>query len=140
MSRRLVGVLLLTSLAACGQASTPEKPASQAAAAPGAAAAPAWPLAITAVGSPAAPQVSLDPQITTSANGAIMSWLERRGEATSLKFATRTADGWSAPTTVASGRNWFVTDSDVPSVVRRSDGVLVASWPVKSIMLTNPCD
>ncbi len=74
--------------------------------------------------------MSLDPQITTSAHGAILSWLERGGEMTTLRFSTRTPEGWSAPTTVAAGKNWFVTDSDVPSVFRRSDGVLVANWPV----------
>src|SRR5215212_3078539 len=123
---RTFALLLLTSVLACRQAPSTDKPAS---AATPAQAPPAWTLPITTVPSPA-PAMSLDPQITTSADGAILSWLERRGEMTTLRFSTRTPEGWSAPTLVASGKNWFVTDSDVPSVFRRSDGVLVANWPV----------
>lgn len=128
---RIVLILLLTFAAACRQPPSADKPA-QSSATPAATptASAAWPLSITAVVSPAAPQVSLDPQITTSSSGPILSWLERRGDATTLRFSTRTADGWSVPMTVASGKNWFVSDADVPSVLRRSDGVLVANWLV----------
>jgi hypothetical protein len=42
-----------------------------------------------------------------------------------LRFAERTATGWSEPRTVASGADWFVNWADVPSVIRLANGTLV---------------
>ena len=90
-----------------------------------------WPAAIHPVPSPASPD-SAQPQLSASSRGVILSWLERDGERASLRFSERTADGWSAPRTVASGTNWFVNWADVPSVVRLANGTLVAHWLQKS--------
>jgi hypothetical protein len=49
-----------------------------------------------------------------------------------LKFAERTADGWTPARTAASGSDWFVNWADVPSVQRLTDGSLVAHWLQKS--------
>jgi hypothetical protein len=49
-----------------------------------------------------------------------------------LRFAERTADGWSAPRDVASGTDWFVNWADVPSVIRLEIGELAAHWLQKS--------
>ncbi len=49
-----------------------------------------------------------------------------------MKFAERTASGWTTPRTVASGTNWFVNWADVPSVLRLDDGTLAAHWLQKS--------
>ena len=57
-----------------------------------------------------------------------MSWIEREGTTTHLKFAERTAYGWTTPMTAASGDDWFLSYADVPSVIRLSDGTLVAQW------------
>ena len=48
--------------------------------------------------------------------GVLASWVERADDLATLKFAERTAAGWTAARTVASGRNWFVNWADVPSV------------------------
>ncbi|MGE0446784.1 MAG: sialidase family protein [Vicinamibacterales bacterium] len=90
-----------------------------------------WMLAFEPVASPAA-GVSLAPQLTTSSTGTILSWIEQAGDTATLKFAERTASGWSAPATVAAGNNWFVSYADVPSVVRKRDGTLVANWLVET--------
>lgn len=71
---------------------------------------------------------SAQPQLTVSARGVLLSWIERAGTRASLKFAERTATGWSAVRTAASGDNWFVNWADVPSVLRLDDGTLVAHW------------
>ena len=83
------------------------------------------------VTSPAGPN-SESPQLTISSRGILLSWMERAGNQVSLKFAERTATGWSAARTVATGDNWFVNWADVPSVVRLADGSLVGHWLQKS--------
>ena len=90
-----------------------------------------WTLQLRPVTSPAAVN-SAQPQLTTSSRGVILSWVERAGEAATLKFAERTAAGWSPPRVVASGNNWFVNWADVPSVARLENGALVAHWLQKS--------
>jgi hypothetical protein len=71
---------------------------------------------------------SAHPQLTSSAKGAILSWLDQDETNTTLRFSERTATGWSAPQTVASGSDWFITTADVPSVLRMKNGTLVANW------------
>lgn len=73
------------------------------------------------------------PQLTVSDKGVLMSWIERGdNNLASLKFAERTATGWSEVRTVASGTDWFVNWADVPSVLRLADGSLVGHWLQKS--------
>jgi hypothetical protein len=90
-----------------------------------------WLPAIETLVSPAGAD-SGQPQLSVSDRGVLLSWIERTGEAATLKFAERTAAGWSAPRTVASGTDWFVNWADVPSVLRLADGTLAAHWLQKS--------
>ena len=66
-------------------------------------------------------------QLTASDRGVILSWLERKDDSATLKFSELAADAWGPATTVASSNNWFVTEADVPAVMRMSDGRLVAT-------------
>lgn len=77
--------------------------------------------------SPAGPN-SGQPQLTVSARGVLLSWIEQDGRTASLKFAERTPSGWSQVRTVASGDDWFINAADVPSVMRLTDGAFVAHW------------
>jgi hypothetical protein len=70
---------------------------------------------------------SAHPQLTTSPKGAILSWLDQ-DEGTTLRFSERTGGNWSPPQTVATGKDWFITAADVPSVLRMKNGTLVANW------------
>jgi hypothetical protein len=115
-------LILALALIGCRQA-----PPSSSAAEDGAA--PPWTLTIEPVQSPAPPG-SLAPRLSTSPAGTLVSWIERKGSTTTLRYAERTAGGWAPPVTVASGDNWFVSYADVPSVVRKTDGTLVANWLV----------
>jgi hypothetical protein len=91
-----------------------------------------WTVRVEPVPSPAGAESS-EPQMTVSDRGVILSWIERSGRSTTtLKFAERTAAGWTAPTTVSSGDNWFVSYADPPVVQRRSDGTLLANWLVST--------
>ena len=83
---------------------------------------------------------SAQPQLSVSKRGALLSWIERQGDLATLKFAERTATGWTTAVTVASGRDWFVNWADVPSVLRLPSGVLVAHWLQKSAASTYAYD
>lgn len=71
---------------------------------------------------------SSEPQLTVSGDRAIASWVEQGDSRATLKFAERTATGWSEPRTVASGTDWFLSWADVPSVVKLDDGTIAAQW------------
>jgi hypothetical protein len=86
---------------------------------------------LQALPSPAGPNSS-GPQLTVSGKGVLLSWTERSGPTSSLKFAERTPGGWSPVRTAASGTDWFVNWADVPSVMRLADGTLAAHWLQKS--------
>jgi hypothetical protein len=76
----------------------------------------------------AAERGSNGPQLTVSKKGPLVSWVESGDEGATLKFAERAASGWTSPVKVASGEDWFVTDADTPSVLRLSNGTVVADW------------
>lgn len=86
---------------------------------------------VSALDSPAALN-SAQPQLSVSARGVLLSWIERDGARATLRFSERTAAGWSDARVVASGDNWFVNWADVPSVMRLADGTLAAHWLQKS--------
>ena len=90
-----------------------------------------WAVRIEPAPSPAGPSSS-GPQMTTSSRGALLSWIERAGPTATLKFAEWSDGKWSGARVVASGDNWFVNWADVPSVMRLSNGTLVAHWLQKS--------
>src|ERR1700752_4009245 len=85
------------------------------------------PMRIETLQSPAGANSS-EPQITAQGDRVILSWLEVGGERATLKFAERTASGWSNAHTVASGTHFFVNSFDVPSVRVLADGTLAAHW------------
>ena len=75
----------------------------------------AWSVAVQPTPSPSGPNSS-EPQLTASSRGITVSWVERAGTTAHLKFAERSASGWSAPLAAASGSDWFLSYADVPSV------------------------
>ena len=87
--------------------------------------------AVVPVTSPAGPG-SAQPQLTVSARGVLLSWIERSGDVATLKFSERKGDSWTPARTVASGKGWFVNWADVPSVIRLADGSLYGHWLQKS--------
>jgi hypothetical protein len=90
-----------------------------------------WNVSVQPIGSPAAVPAA-QPQLSVSSRGVLLSWIERNGPTATLKFAERTAGGWTSARTVASGNDWFVNWADVPSVMRLSNGTLAAHWLQKS--------
>jgi hypothetical protein len=97
----------------------------------GAVAEPIPALTLEAIASPAPPD-SLSFQLTTAGTRTVMSWIQGVAPDTTLKFAERTASGWSDPLPVASGGEIIVSSADVPSVRPLRDGALLAQWMVEN--------
>jgi hypothetical protein len=92
--------------------------------------APAATLKVDALASPAGANSSV-PQMTAAGARVVLSWVEREGTKSSLKFAERTATGWSAPAVVVASDKMMVNSADVPSVRAMPDG-LAAHWMMES--------
>ena len=92
-----------------------------------------------AIATPAAAN-SAQPQLSVSKRGVLLSWIEQNGDLATLKFSERTAAGWTAPKTIASGRDWFVNWADVPSALRLPSGAIVAHWLQKTAASTYAYD
>jgi len=120
---RVSGCLLIAVMGAGCGGSSPQQ-ASPASSAPAAA---AWTVTVEPIDVPPAANTS-QPQLTASSRGVLLSWLEQADADFTLKFSERSASGWSPAQKVASGSNWFVSAADVPSVIRMTDGTLVANW------------
>src|SRR5436190_910656 len=87
-------------------------------------------LKVEQVSSPAGANSSV-PQMTAAGDRLVLSWVERDGPKSSLKFAERTATGWSSPMTVVSSDKMMVNSADVPSV-RAMPGGFAAHWMMES--------
>jgi beta-lactamase class D len=85
--------------------------------------------ALTALESPAAPGGG-EPNLSVGPDGRIyLSWLEPAADsAHALRFAVLEGEAWSAPRTIAEGRDFFVNWADFPSLVALPDGRLAAHW------------
>ena len=86
-----------------------------------------WTVNVEQLESPAGAHSS-EPQLAVSDRGVLVSWIEHAGDTVALKFAERTSSGWTQPLTAASGNDWFLSYADVPSVMRKANGTLVAQW------------
>jgi hypothetical protein len=83
--------------------------------------------AVETIASPAGASSSV-PQMTVEGDRIVMSWVEREGKKSTLKFAERTATGWSTPSVVIASERLMVNAADVPSVRAMPDGSFAAHW------------
>jgi hypothetical protein len=118
----LVAALIACSASACGRTTPAE-----------------WTISVQRTAPPAGPNSS-EPQLTHSPRGPMLTWIERVGTTTHLKFSERTDAGWSQPITAASGEKWFLSYADVPSVLRLGNGSLAAQWLVQTDPQTEAYD
>lgn len=88
-------------------------------------------LVVESLASPAGAASSV-PQMTVDGDRAVLSWVERTGTSSTLKFAQRTVSGWSAPMVVVASDHLMVNSADVPSVRAMPDGSLAAHWMQES--------
>lgn len=92
---------------------------------------------LTEIASPA-DSGSGEPNLFVASGGDVyVSWIEPKDEGHALRFAriVRSEEGketWSAPLTIATGKNWFVNWADFPSIVVFANGDLAAHWLQKN--------
>jgi hypothetical protein len=74
-----------------------------------------------------------EPYLFTDKNGLVyLSWIEKRGKESSLKFSSLVDEGWSEPGVISSGNNWFVNWADYPALSSDGNGHLFAHFLEKS--------
>jgi hypothetical protein len=80
---------------------------------------------------------AMAPSLTPTPNGLLLTWLEpgaaqggRRGHA--LRFSRYRDGRWSAPVTIAAGKDFFANWADFPAVAQAQDGSLTAHWLAKT--------
>jgi hypothetical protein len=70
----------------------------------------------------------------SDAKGSVyLSWIDplpAGGHA--LRYARWTGTAWSAPSTITSGRGWFVNWADFPALAITQDGTMLAHWLTKT--------
>jgi hypothetical protein len=84
---------------------------------------------IAALDPPSAPG-ALSPNLTSSGDHALLTWIEPGGQdgGKRVRFSELAESGWTAPSTIAEGATIIANWVDVPSAVRQSASVLVAHW------------
>lgn len=80
------------------------------------------------IASPAAPG-SGEPNLAVAQSGTVyMSWLEPADSGHALRVASYVDDRWSEPSTIRSGRDFFVNWADFPSIRHLGERRLAAHW------------
>src|SRR5665213_35253 len=76
---------------------------------------------------------SIQPNWAVAADGsALLSWVEpTKGGGYTLRYAVRKGAAWSEVRTIATGRPFWRHPAEVPGLVSRSDGTLLAHWVEK---------
>ena len=74
-----------------------------------------------------------EPYLFTDKMGVVyLSWVEKIGTQSTLKFSSYSSDKWSEPVTIASGKNWFVNWADYPVITSDGKKNLLAHFLEKS--------
>ena len=81
---------------------------------------------------PAGP-ASLAPNLQVADGELVLSWLEEVGGPSGkprhrLLVSRLASDGWSAPSVIAEGSDFFANWADIPAVVAARDGTFYAHW------------
>jgi hypothetical protein len=118
---------LVVALAACS-APTTDKPAAEP--------------VVAEIKSPAGPH-SGEVNLSTGSDGQMyLSWVEHQNaDEYAFRFSTRKGqEEWSAPQTIAQGKDWFVSPADYPLLVPMADGTLAAAWFIATELETESYD
>ena len=74
-----------------------------------------------------------EPYLFTDKNGIVyLSWIEKIGAQSTLKYSSFLNDKWSEPVTIASGKHWFVNWADYPVIASDGNKNLLAHFLEKS--------
>jgi hypothetical protein len=85
-----------------------------------------------AIESPA-DSVSAEPYLFTDKNGIVyLSWIEKEGQNSTLKYSSLVNEKWSEPAIIASGNDWFVNWADYPVIAADGSNNMVSHFLQKS--------
>ncbi len=87
---------------------------------------------VTILSSPAGDSCAQPYLFTDSAGTVHLSWIEKVGKQSTLKFSSLVNDKWSLPSTIASGNNWFVNWADYPVISTDGNKNYIAHFLEKS--------
>ena len=74
-----------------------------------------------------------EPYLFTDKSGKVyLSWIEKRGKESHLKFSALENEQWSEPVNMATGSNWFVNWADYPVIASDGNKNLLAHFLEKS--------
>lgn len=74
-----------------------------------------------------------EPFLFTDKNGTVyLSWVEKKGKESTLKFSALVNDQWLEPKIIASGNNWFVNWADYPVMATDGKNSFMAHFLEKS--------
>jgi hypothetical protein len=89
-------------------------------------------LSVRMLSSPAGDSCA-EPFLFTDNKGYVyLSWVEKKGKLSSLKFSILEKGNWSEPVTMASGKNWFVNWADYPVIASDGSNNILAHFLEKS--------
>ena len=78
------------------------------------------------------PAGSMSPHLSTSkSNITILNWLEPTDDGHRIQFS-KFDSGWTEPSTVTNGNDWFINWADFPSVINFNQNEYAAHWLKKS--------
>jgi hypothetical protein len=88
---------------------------------------------LTEIPSPAAPG-SGEPNLATGPDGKVyLTWIEPAADsAHALRWSALDGAQWTAPRTIATGRDWFVNWADFPALAVLPGGSMAAHWLQRS--------
>jgi hypothetical protein len=116
MKKIITALSLMTVLASCSDTKNDAKATTE----------------IVALPSPAADSCA-EPYLFTDSKGVVhLSWVEKKGKESTLRFATLNKDQWSQPSVITSGNNWFVNWADYPVLSSDANGNMLAHYLEKS--------
>ncbi len=74
-----------------------------------------------------------EPYLFTDKNGIVyLSWIEKKGKESTLKFSILSKEQWAPPVTIAAGNNWFVNWADYPVIAADGNNNILAHYLEKS--------
>ena len=74
-----------------------------------------------------------EPYLFTDKNGIVyLSWIEKKGKESTLKFSMLSKEHWAPPVIIATGNNWFVNWADYPLIAADGNNNMVAHYLEKS--------
>ena len=89
-------------------------------------------LSVRMLSSPAGDSCA-EPYLFTDKNGIVyLSWIEKKGKESRLKFSTLSKEQWAPPVTIAAGNNWFVNWADYPVIAADGNNNMLAHYLEKS--------